>query len=64
MTCATVDCQRTARAAGYTKCDAHFRQTMTTAFGARPVEQRAVERLSATDPFCVAVAEAKRGVRA
>jgi hypothetical protein len=61
--CITDGCERaTRRDPG--RCEAHGKRMLTAAFGPRIIERRAVKRLSATDPFCVSVAEVKRGARA
>jgi hypothetical protein len=62
MNCHRTDCHRTARP-NYSLCESHLRASMTAAFGPRPVEQPAVVRESSLDPMCIAIAEAKRGVR-
>jgi hypothetical protein len=60
--CITDGCQRaTRRDPG--RCEAHGKRMLTAAFGPRVVERRAVKRLSATDPFCVSVAETSRASR-
>jgi hypothetical protein len=61
--CATVGCERHARP-GWSVCDDHAAKLLQV-FGGPPVARRTpLIRLSETDPFCMAIAEQKRGVRA
>jgi hypothetical protein len=63
MTRYCTNCQRRARP-GWSVCDDHAAKLLQAFGGPAPAPRTPLIRLSETDPFCMAIAEQKRGVRA